>query len=53
MQVSLVTTSRPSLRTVAPPPCLPLDIKDSLKEDSRCFWMGFFDCGLLVKLLRE
>jgi hypothetical protein len=28
----------PLPRTVAPPPCLPLDIKDSLKED----W-GFFD----------
>jgi hypothetical protein len=28
-QVSLVTMSRPSQRTVAPPPCLPLDIKDS------------------------
>jgi hypothetical protein len=37
-QVSLVTVSRPSLRTVAPPPCLSLDIKDSLKED-----VGFFD----------
>jgi hypothetical protein len=32
-QVSLVTMSHPSLRTVAPPPCLPLDIKDLLKED--------------------
>jgi hypothetical protein len=31
-QVSLVTMSRPSPRTVAPPPCLPLDIKDLLKE---------------------
>jgi hypothetical protein len=40
MQVSLVTVSRPSLRSVAPPPCLPLDIKDSLNED----W-GFFDGG--------
>jgi hypothetical protein len=38
-QVSLVTVSmsHPSLRTVAPPPCLPLDIKDFLKEDT-----GFF-----------
>jgi hypothetical protein len=26
-----------SLRTVAPPPCLPLDIKDLLKEDVRVF----------------
>jgi hypothetical protein len=32
-QVSLVTMPYPSLRTVAPPPCLPLCIKDSLKED--------------------
>jgi hypothetical protein len=24
-------------RTIAPPPCLPLDIKDSLKEDERFF----------------
>jgi hypothetical protein len=32
-QVSLVTMSCPSLRTVALPPCLPLDIKDSLKKD--------------------
>jgi hypothetical protein len=40
MQVSLVTMSRPSLRTVAPPPCLPLDIKDLLKEDGRLFdWL--------------
>jgi hypothetical protein len=34
--------SHPSLRTVAPPPCLPLDIKDSLKEDVRLL-MGDFD----------
>jgi hypothetical protein len=27
----------PFLRTVAPPPCLPLDMKDSLKEDVRFF----------------
>jgi hypothetical protein len=32
MQVSLVTMSCLSPRTVAPPPCLPLDIKDLLKE---------------------
>jgi hypothetical protein len=32
-QVSLVTMSHPSPRTVAPPPCLPLYIKDSLKKD--------------------
>jgi hypothetical protein len=40
--VSLVKMSRPSLRTVAPPPCLPLDIKDSLKEDT-----VFFDGRLM------
>jgi hypothetical protein len=45
VQVSLVTMSCPSLRTVAPPPCLPLDIKDSLKEDTRFFDGGFFDGG--------
>jgi hypothetical protein len=38
MQVSLVTRSHPSPRTVALPPCLPLDIKDSLKE-----YVSFFD----------
>jgi hypothetical protein len=38
--------SLPSPRTAVPPPCLPLDIKDSLKEDMRLFgmqggfWMG-------------
>jgi hypothetical protein len=32
-QVPLVTMSCPSPRTIAPPPCLPLGIKDSLKED--------------------
>jgi hypothetical protein len=37
-QVSLVTMSHHSLRTVAPPPCLPLYIKDLLKED-RVFLM--------------
>jgi hypothetical protein len=26
--------SHPSWRTVVPPPCLPLDIKDLLKEDA-------------------
>jgi hypothetical protein len=31
-QVSLVTMSLPSPRTVAPPPCLPLYIKDLLKD---------------------
>jgi hypothetical protein len=52
MQVSLVTVSCPSLRTVDPPPCLPLDIKDSLKEDMRFFNAGFlmgdFDWLLLL-----
>jgi hypothetical protein len=42
MQVSLVTMLRPSPRTAAPSPCLPLDIKDLLKEDA-----GFFDGGLM------
>jgi hypothetical protein len=32
-QVSLVTVSHPSLRTVASPPCLPLYIKNLLKEE--------------------
>jgi hypothetical protein len=40
MQVSLVTMSHPSQRTVALPPCLPLDITDFL-EDKR-FWMRVF-----------
>jgi hypothetical protein len=39
-QVSLAPMSRPSPRTVAPLPCLPPYIKDSLKED-----VGFFDGG--------
>jgi hypothetical protein len=34
-QVSFVTMSHPSPRTVAQPPYLPLDIKDLLKEDMR------------------
>jgi hypothetical protein len=41
MQVSLVIMSHPSPRTVAPPPCLPLDIKELLKEDARFFDEGF------------
>jgi hypothetical protein len=40
-RVSLVTVSCPSLRIVAPPPCLSLDIKDSLKEDKMLFDGGF------------
>jgi hypothetical protein len=52
-QVSLVTMSYPSPRTVVPPPYLPLDIKDLLKEDARFFdgrvlWMGDFG-GLLAE----
>jgi hypothetical protein len=43
MQVSLVTMSNPSLRTVVPPPCLPLDIKDLLKEVMRFFDGGWID----------
>jgi hypothetical protein len=41
MQVSPVTMSRPLQRTAAPP-CLPLDIKDLLKEDVRLFALGAF-----------
>jgi hypothetical protein len=42
-QVSLVTMSHTSLSTAAPPPCLPLNIKDSLKEDRRFFDGGWID----------
>jgi hypothetical protein len=46
-QGSLVTMSHSSPRTVAPPPCLPLDRKDSLKKDrdvlDEGFLMGDFD----------
>jgi hypothetical protein len=45
LQVFLVTMSCLSLRIV-PPPCFPLDIKDSLKEDA-----GFFDGGLMEGFL--
>jgi hypothetical protein len=40
----------PSLRNVAPPPCLSLDIKDLLKEDVRFFWVkgGFLNEGKLL-----
>jgi hypothetical protein len=48
MQASPVTMSRLSLRTAAPP-CLLLDIKDSLKEDRRLLlwgiWFGAFALG--------
>jgi hypothetical protein len=47
MQVSPVTMSRPSPRTAAPP-CLPLDIKDSLKEDVRPFALGAFALRILI-----
>jgi hypothetical protein len=36
-QVSFVAMSCPSLITVAPPPCLPLGIKELLKEDRKFF----------------
>jgi hypothetical protein len=56
MQVPFVTMSRPSLRTAAPLPCLPLGIKDSLKEDARLFgcWRllskeGFLMGGFLTE----
>jgi hypothetical protein len=39
MQVSPVTMSHPSSRTAAPP-CLPLSIKYSLKEDARLLLWG-------------
>jgi hypothetical protein len=42
MQVSPVTMSCLSPRTVAPPPHLTRDIKDSLKEDARLFDGGVF-----------
>jgi hypothetical protein len=42
MQVSPVTMSHPSPRTIAPSPCLSLDIKDSLKEDMRFLDVGSF-----------
>jgi hypothetical protein len=46
-QVSPVTMSCLSQRTSAPP-CLPLDIKDSLKEDTRLFALGAFALRLLL-----
>jgi hypothetical protein len=42
-KVSLVTMSHPSPRPVAPPPCLPLDIKDLLKKDVRFCDGGWID----------
>jgi hypothetical protein len=39
-QVSAVTMSHPSPRNIAPPPCLPPYIKDSLKEDTVCWLVG-------------
>jgi hypothetical protein len=45
--VSPVRMSHLSLRTIAPLPCLPLDIKDSLKEDTFIFLMkGGFLMGV-------
>jgi hypothetical protein len=40
-QFSPITMSRLSPRTVVPP-CLPLDIKDSLKEDERLLLLVFW-----------
>jgi hypothetical protein len=49
MQVPLVTLSHPSPRTAAPPPCLPLGIKDLQKEDTRLLDDGrLFDEGRLL-----
>jgi hypothetical protein len=47
MQVSPVTMSCPSLRT-AVPPCLPLDIKDSLKKNLRFFALRAFALWLFA-----
>jgi hypothetical protein len=53
-QGPLVTMSHPSLSIVAPPPCLPLDIKDLLKENGRLLDEGrLFDEGVLLKGLLE
>jgi hypothetical protein len=46
-QVSPVTMSFPSPRTPAPP-CLPLGIKDSLKEDGRLLLWELFALGALA-----
>jgi hypothetical protein len=53
MQVSPVTMSRPSLRAVAPPPCLLLHIKDSGGHGA-FGWGKLLDGGVLVerKLLK-
>jgi hypothetical protein len=41
--------SCPSPRNIAPPPCLPPGIEDSLKEDARLFGCGrLFDDGRLL-----
>jgi hypothetical protein len=47
MKVLSVTTSRPSPRTAAPP-CLPLGIKDSLKEEKKIFVLRLLLWGLLL-----
>jgi hypothetical protein len=39
----------PSHRTFAPPLCLPLGIKDPLKEDARLFAFGILDMGVFWK----
>jgi hypothetical protein len=40
--------SHSSQRTAAPPPCLPLVIKDSLKEEVRLLEERLFDEGRLL-----
>jgi hypothetical protein len=41
----------PLQRTVAPPPCLPLDMKEDTKFFDGGFWLAAY--GLLVRLLQE
>jgi hypothetical protein len=48
MQVSSVTMSLFSPRNTAPP-CLPLGIKDLLKEDARFFGFWLLDEGRLLE----
>jgi hypothetical protein len=43
-------TVTPFLRTVAPPPCLPLYIKDLLKEDA-VYWLDLVEDWLIGWLL--
>jgi hypothetical protein len=47
MEVSPVTMSHPSLRTAAPQPCLPLGIKDPLKEEEGLLLLALaLGCGV-------